>query len=285
MAAKSPHAFSGSGSGSGTHLPASSSLGTTAVNRNSADYSSYNPLSHSAPSGQYNPAASASASSSSAQNHFQKFHAPSSSAYNNKSQPPQHQQYLALPDGSYDQATAHHDPPYQDHDHDNDYDQLHLHAPEPARRPTGKFTEEWDASQRGSSIVDGPVSRHNIKNNNNIGSMHRSNSFSGSTAGGGIDGPGSIQVSRSNTLKKKSSLRRSASLGRSGSRRSMKAGSVRSLALQSTADEDEMHSAFYCPVPTTGNPTEALANRFQSTQALVIPKEIPLQKSACLCTY
>lgn len=78
-----------------------------------------------------------------------------------------------------------------------------------------------------------------------------------------MDGASSIQVSRSNTLKKKSSLRRSGSLGRSGSRRSMKAGSVKSLALQSNADEDEMHSAFYCPVPTKGNPTEALANRFQ----------------------
>lgn len=78
-----------------------------------------------------------------------------------------------------------------------------------------------------------------------------------------MDGANSIQVSRSNTLKKKSSMRRSGSLGRSGSRRSMKAGSVKSLALQSNADEDEMHSAFYCPVPTKGNPTEALANRFQ----------------------
>jgi hypothetical protein len=40
---------------------------------------------------------------------------------------------------------------------------------------------------------------------------------------------------------------------------------VRSLALQSTSggDTDEAHSAFYSPVPTTGNPTEVLANRFQ----------------------
>lgn len=260
MAAKTPHAF-GSGSGTGTHLPASSSLGTTAVNRNSADYSSYNSPSHNTRNGQFNPPA-VSASSSSPQNRFQEFYAPSSSSYNN-SQPlhyPQQQQNLALPDDSYEQAAAHDDPPYQDQAQDDDY----LHAPVPARRPTGKFTEEWDASQRGSSIIDGPVSRRNNANNN-MSTIHRSNSFSGSTAGGGMDGPGSIQLSRNNTLKKKSSLRRSASLGRSGSRRSMKAGSVRSLALQSTADEDEMHSAFYCPVPTSGNPTEALANRFQST--------------------
>lgn len=58
-------------------------------------------------------------------------------------------------------------------------------------------------------------------------------------------------------------------MGRSSSRRSMTAGSVRSLALQSNPDEDEMHSAFYCPVPTTGNPTEALATRFQGELVLL----------------
>jgi hypothetical protein len=45
----------------------------------------------------------------------------------------------------------------------------------------------------------------------------------------------------------------------------MRAGSVRSLALQSNTDEGETHSAFFCPVPTTGNPTEVLAARFQCT--------------------
>ncbi len=114
-----------------------------------------------------------------------------------------------------------------------------------AVRPA-RFTEEWDASQRGSSIMDGSAPH-----------MHRSNSFSGSTTGDGQ------MLSRGNTLKKKPSLRRGGSLKRSSSRRSMKAGSVRSLALQSNTDQDEMHSAFYCPVPTSGNPTDVLANRFQ----------------------
>lgn len=249
MAAKPPHAFAG-GNGNGTGnvcnvgVQSASSLGTAAVNRNSADYSYY-PLSHSA----------ASASSSSPQHRLQDFYAPPSSSQA-KSPQPHHPQHLAVPDDGYDQPAAHKPGSYQDHEY--------LHAPAPlSTRPTGKFTEEWDASQRGSSIVDGPVSRHNAQHNN-MSSLHRSNSFSGSTAGGGgLDGSSSIQVSRSNTLKKKSSLRRTASLGRAGSRRSMKAGSVRSLALQSNADEDELHSAFYCPVPTTGNPTEALANRFQ----------------------
>lgn len=116
-----------------------------------------------------------------------------------------------------------------------------------------RFTEEWDTSQRGSSIVDGP----------GPGSMQRSVSYSGH--GNGVIGDGTSSLSRGNTLKKKASLRRSASLKRSGSRRSMKAGSVRSLALQSSTDEDEMHSAFYCPVPTAANPTEVLANRFQGS--------------------
>lgn len=123
-----------------------------------------------------------------------------------------------------------------------------------ATRPT-KFTEEWDASQRGSPIIDasGPGSS----------SMHRSNSFSGGSVTTGLTGDGVATLSRGNTLKKKASLRRAGSLKRSSSRRSMKAGSVRSLALQSATDEDEANSAFYCPVPTSGNPTEVLATRFQ----------------------
>lgn len=127
-------------------------------------------------------------------------------------------------------------------------------TPSVATRPT-KFNEEWDASQRGSSIVDGP----------GPGSMQRSASYSGHA--GGVTGEGAPSLSRGNTLKKKASLRRSGSLKRSGSRRSMNAGSVRSLALQATTDEDEMHSAFYCPVPTAANPTEVLANRFQGSSS------------------
>ena len=122
----------------------------------------------------------------------------------------------------------------------------HLAFARPAR-----FNEEWDASQRGSSIADGV----------GPGTMQRSTSYSGHP--GGITGEGGTSLSRGNTLKKKASLRRSGSLKRSGSRRSMNAGSVRSLALQPTTDQDEMQSAFYCPVPTGVNPTEALANRFQ----------------------
>ncbi|KAF9873610.1 ph domain protein [Colletotrichum karsti] len=123
----------------------------------------------------------------------------------------------------------------------------------PPATARGKFTEEWDASQRGSSIIDGPSSN-----------MPRSNSFVSNAGEDHLNLP-----SRHNTLKKKSSLRRNGSLKRSSSRRSMKAGSVRSLALQSTSDPDEAHSAFHCPVPTSGNPTEALSNRFQSWRKIL----------------
>lgn len=124
-----------------------------------------------------------------------------------------------------------------------------------ATRPNGRFTEEWEASQRGSSVIDGASPASN---------MRRANSYSGSITSNVI-GDGAISLSRGNTLKKKPSLRRGGSLKRSGSRRSMKAGSVRSLALQPTTDQDEIHSAFYCPVPTSGSPTDVLANRFQGT--------------------
>lgn len=105
----------------------------------------------------------------------------------------------------------------------------------------GRFNEEWDASQRGSSIIDGP--------------MQRSNSV--------MSQGETLIPSRGGTLKKKASLRRTGSLKRSSSRRSSRAGSVRSLVLQAPSDVDEMHSAFFSPVPTSGNPTEILANRFQ----------------------
>lgn len=101
----------------------------------------------------------------------------------------------------------------------------------------GKFHEDWDASQRGSSIIDGDRSY-----------VHRTPSVMSHN-------DQQVLPKRGGTLKKKASLRRS------GSRRSSRAGSVRSLALQ-PEPTDEMHSAFYTPVPTSGHPTEYLANRF-----------------------
>ncbi|KAI1338088.1 hypothetical protein F5Y15DRAFT_417140 [Xylariaceae sp. FL0016] len=131
-----------------------------------------------------------------------------------------------------------------------------------------KFVEEWDASVRGSSIIDGPSARQRSQSP----AMQRSNSVMSSRSevipGDGASSQG-ISLSRGNTLKKKNSLRRSGSLKRNSSRRSMKAGSVRSLALQSSHDSDELHSAFFCPVPTSGSPTETLANRFQTWRKIL----------------
>ncbi|KAH8819604.1 hypothetical protein F5884DRAFT_18945 [Xylogone sp. PMI_703] len=111
-----------------------------------------------------------------------------------------------------------------------------------AQQNHGRFNEEWDASRRGSSILDGPAPHPNA---------------------GAVPNEATPFPSRGGTLKKKASVKRATSLKRSSSRRSSRAGSVRSLAL-TAGDVDEMHSAFFSPVPTTGNPTEALANRFQA---------------------
>ncbi|KAI3319949.1 hypothetical protein HD806DRAFT_538909 [Xylariaceae sp. AK1471] len=143
----------------------------------------------------------------------------------------------------------------------------------PNRQP--KFNEEWDASVRGISIIDGPsATQHPYqqqRQRSQSPNMHRANSISSRsevTTGDNTSAHG-ISLSRGNTLKKKNSLRRSGSLKRSSSRRSMKAGSVKSLALQSSHEPDEMHSAFYCPVPTSGTPTEVLAHRFQAWRKIL----------------
>ncbi|PHH83999.1 hypothetical protein CDD83_2660 [Cordyceps sp. RAO-2017] len=89
--------------------------------------------------------------------------------------------------------------------------------------------------------------------------MRRSNSVHSYSAG-----DDQLLSVRANTLKKKPSMRRNGSLRRSSSRRSNRAGSVRSLTLQSASDPGDASSAFYCPVPTSGIPTDVLASRFQT---------------------
>lgn len=74
-----------------------------------------------------------------------------------------------------------------------------------------------------------------------------------------------LTPSRGGTLKKRQSLSRKNSLKRSGSKKGSRPGSVRSLTFADDVNGhgSEMNSAFYTPVPTTGTPTEILANRFQ----------------------
>ncbi|KAK2816754.1 hypothetical protein FQN49_008016 [Arthroderma sp. PD_2] len=122
---------------------------------------------------------------------------------------------------------------------------LHQQAAHPSR-----FHEALSVSQRGS-MMDG----------NSVREVPRT------------DSPASVSntlslPSRSATLKKKPSLSKRASLRRGGSRKSSRAGSVRSMNLGEKEKygvaQDEVNSAFYVPIPTTGNPTEVLTARFQA---------------------
>ncbi|KFA72379.1 hypothetical protein S40288_05579 [Stachybotrys chartarum IBT 40288] len=163
---------------------------------------------------------------------------------------------------------------YQNQHYQSKYDNgVPLLAPQPQQHNqpalAGRFTEEWDASQRGSSIIDG----HHGSNMQRSASVRSFNAGddqqqlainTDSNANGSANHHTPHLPSRGNTLKKKNSQRRSGSLRRSGSRRSLRAGSVKSLALNSSSDPDEIHSAFYCPIPTSGNPTEVLSTRFQT---------------------
>jgi hypothetical protein len=111
----------------------------------------------------------------------------------------------------------------------------------------GKFDENFDASQQESPILLGGDISHRFAS-------------TASTLNHGA------MPSRGGTLKKKGSLRRTGSLKRSGSRRSIHAGSIHGVSIE---DSDHIsskeNSVFYTPVPTTGTPTEILANRFQGT--------------------
>lgn len=117
----------------------------------------------------------------------------------------------------------------------------------------GNFHEDFDASQRGSSIVDGDI--------------HRSASSASAHQGGSL--------SRNSTLKKKGSLSRKSSLKRSGSRKSLRAGSIKGVNIHDEGVDPPHHnSVFYTPIPTSGAPTDILANRFQgipTTSSVPIP--------------
>lgn len=114
-----------------------------------------------------------------------------------------------------------------------------------------KFSEDFDAYQQEHSTVGG-----------DSGDLRRADSTMSQSH--------TLTPSRGGTLKKKRSLSRKGSVKRSGSRKDSRPGSVRNLGLSDQEDYDgghgsEMNSAFFTPVPTTGAPTEILANRFQGT--------------------
>lgn len=116
-------------------------------------------------------------------------------------------------------------------------------------------------SQAAHSYEETPISA----NHEDAPELPRTNSHLSTTSQ-------SILPSRSGTLKKKPSLHKSASLKRTASKRSSYAGSVRSMKLgekEKYGETEETNSVFYCPVPTSGNPTELLANRFQGQYSLL----------------
>ncbi|KAJ5597578.1 hypothetical protein N7537_007662 [Penicillium hordei] len=117
-----------------------------------------------------------------------------------------------------------------------------------------RFKEDFDTASHRSSVFDSPAG------------MQRSASTMSHVR--------STTPSRSSTLRKKASLSKKGSLRRNGSRRSMRAGSVRSLSLgdrekYGTDGSDDVNSAFVSPIPTNGNPTEVLANRFGAWRKLL----------------
>ena len=109
-----------------------------------------------------------------------------------------------------------------------------------------RFKEDFDTVSHRSSVFDRPGVQRSVSTMSHVQSPSPSNS---------------------SALRKKASLSKKGSLRRNGSRRSMRAGSVRSLSLGDrekyhTDGSDDVNSAFLTPVPTNGNPTEVLANRF-----------------------
>lgn len=99
--------------------------------------------------------------------------------------------------------------------------------------------------------------------------LQRTLSYGSSKSGTAIGG-----VSRSNTLKKSQSVSRAPAVGgppfsrkgsvkRSGSRKSLAAGSIGTMAGVGGGVGGEYNSVFHTPIPTSGTPTEILANRFQ----------------------
>ena len=111
--------------------------------------------------------------------------------------------------------------------------------------------EDFGAGLQSSSLADGEERRTNL--DRSVSTMSQSNT---------------LTPSRGGTLKKKQSLKKAGSINRRSSRKSLRPGSVSGLEhgqreKHAEAQDDETYSAFYTPVPTTGSPTDILADRFQ----------------------
>ena len=113
----------------------------------------------------------------------------------------------------------------------------------------GPSKDDFNISRRNSSMIDSNVG----------GDLNRTSSTMSQSQ--------TLTPSRGGTLKKRVSVSRKASLKRSGSRKASEPGSVRlpQGGKESFPEVDgaEINNAFFIPVPTTGNPTDILVNRFQ----------------------
>ena len=109
---------------------------------------------------------------------------------------------------------------------------------------------DTDLTQQGSSTLGG----------DSDGGLRRGNSTMSQSH--------TLTPSRGGTLKKRQSLKKKSSLRRSASGKGSRPGSIRSFGGEKETyaeDHPEINNAFFTPVPTTGSPTEILANRFQGT--------------------
>lgn len=119
-----------------------------------------------------------------------------------------------------------------------------------AHTEPAKFNEDLEPTHPGPSALGDDVDTD----------MQRTNSTKSQSQ--------TLIPSRGGTLKKKRSLSRKGSLKRSGSRKNSIPGTVESLGYDGQEEyvgehASEMNSVFFTPVPTSGNPTDILANRFQ----------------------
>lgn len=103
------------------------------------------------------------------------------------------------------------------------------------------------------------------------GGLGSSSGLNGEAGGSGSNGLNMLNTYstplRSGTLRKKNSASKRASLRRADSSRSALVWNTHQAADDNdkfvVLPEDHMRSAFYTPLPTNGNPTDVLANRFQ----------------------
>lgn len=120
---------------------------------------------------------------------------------------------------------------------------------------------EGNATQQGSSTVGGGTSDELRRRNSTMSQSH------------------TLTPSRGGTLKKRQSLKKKGSLRRSASGKNGRPDSMRSFDGEKevySGDHAELNNAFFTPVPTTGSPTEILANRFQGMSCSPCSRSVDL---------